>query len=169
MALATAGAGLRAVPPEERRAARRGMLPEDTWSIREVTAVEPSPDGQTVAYTLSIPDPDSDSFKSRLYLTTVDGGDPRRLGRREDDNERPRFSPDGHLLAFVSDRGQGPQIFVGRPGARWPRQVTRVPEGVLDFDWSPDGKRFVFLQVDPEAAVGAAPHGAQPKRQLRDS
>ena len=173
LVLAAVGAVLRAAAPAQRPAARRGMLPEDTWSVHEVTALEPSPDGQTLAYTLAIPDPDSDSFKSRLYLTTVDGGEPRRVGKREEDNEKPRFSPDGHLLAFLSDRGEGPQIFVGRPGARWPKQVTHVAEGVLEFDWSPDGKRFVFVQNDPEtstaAVSGAAPHGPQPKRQLRES
>ncbi|HZF14286.1 MAG TPA: S9 family peptidase [Thermoanaerobaculia bacterium] len=173
LVLAAVGAVLRAAAPAQRPAARRGMLPEDTWSVHEVTALEPSPDGQTLAYTLAIPDPDSDSFKSRLYLTTVDGGEPRRVGKREEDNEKPRFSPDGHLLAFLSDRGEGPQIFVGRPGARWPKQVTHVAEGVLEFDWSPDGKRFVFVQNDPETSTAAvsvaAPHGPQPKRQLRES
>jgi dipeptidyl aminopeptidase/acylaminoacyl peptidase len=146
---------------------RRGMLPEDTWSVREVTALEVSGDGQTVAYTVALPDPDSDSFKSRLYLTGVDGGEPQRVGRREEDNERPRFSRDGQLLAFLSDRGSGPQIFVGRPGTRWPRQVTHVPEGVGDFDWSPDGRRFVFVRVDPETAT-STPHG-QPRREMRDT
>jgi dipeptidyl aminopeptidase/acylaminoacyl peptidase len=152
---------------EERPVARRGMVPEDTWSVRQVTALEASPDGRTAAYTVSIPDPDSDSFKSRLYLTTVDGGEPQRVGKREEDNERPRFSRDGRLLAYLSDRGAGPQIFVGRPGARWPRQVTHVPEGVGDFDWSPDGKRFVFVRVDPEAATSAF-HG-QARREMRDT
>ncbi len=152
---------------EERPVARRGMLPEDTWSVREVTALEASPDGRTVAYTVSIPDPDSDSFKSRLYLTTIDGGEPQRVGKREEDNERPRFSRDGRLLAYLSDRGSGPQIFVGRPGARWPRQVTHVPEGVGDFDWSPDGKHFVFVRVDPETATSAS-HG-QARREMRDT
>ncbi len=173
LALATMGAGIETRPAigrgdrGERPAARHGMTAEDTWSVREVTALEVSPDGQTVAYTLAIPDPDSDSFKSRLYLTTVEGGEPRRVGRRDEDNEKPRFSKDGELLAFLSDRGSGPQIFVGKPGTRWPRQVTHVPEGVGDFDWSPDGRRFVFVRSDPEAAV-PAPRG-QPRRGTRDT
>jgi dipeptidyl aminopeptidase/acylaminoacyl peptidase len=169
--LAAVGAGLKAAPaggdPPADQAKRRGMLPEDTWSVREVTALEVSPDGQTVAYTVAIPDPDSDSVKSRLYLTTVDGGLPRRVGRRDEDNEKPRFSRDGQLLAFLSDRGSGPQIFVGRPGARWPKQVTHVPEGVGDFDWSPDGERLVFVRVDPEGAVPAS--RGQARREVRDA
>jgi dipeptidyl aminopeptidase/acylaminoacyl peptidase len=166
-ALAAAGAVLKAAPRGERPEVRRGMLPEDTWEVHEVTSLELSPDGQTVAYTLSIPDPDSDSFKNRLYLTTVDGGDPHRVGRREEDNESPRFSRDGSLLAFLSDRGQGPQIFVGKPGARWPRQVTHVPEGVGDFDWSPDGRQLVFVRIDLTAA--AASRSSQPRREARDA
>ncbi|HEV7517166.1 MAG TPA: hypothetical protein VGR07_12765, partial [Thermoanaerobaculia bacterium] len=175
VALAAMGAVLKAAStggrpvdrPAEGQAKRRGMLPEDTWSMHEVTALEVARDGQTVAYTVAIPDPDSDSLKSRLYLTTVDGGLPHRVGRRDEDNEKPRFSRDGELLAFLSDRGSGPQIFVGRPGARWPKQVTQVPEGVGDFAWSPDGQRFVFVRVDPEAAI-PVPHG-QARRGVRDT
>src|SRR4051812_12517321 len=99
LALATLGAGIATRPAADQPTARRGMMPEDTWSVREVTALTVSPDGQTVAYPLAIPDSDSDSFKSRLYLTTVDGGEPHRVGRRDEDNEKPRFSRDGQLLA----------------------------------------------------------------------
>ncbi|HTQ80143.1 MAG TPA: S9 family peptidase [Thermoanaerobaculia bacterium] len=169
LALATAGGGLKAAAKGERgRTVRRGMEPEDTWSVHEVNALEISADGATVAYALSIPDPDSDSFKSRIYLTTVDGAPPRRLGRKEEDNESPRFSRDGQLLAFLSDRGEGPQIFVGRPGARWPKQVTHVPDGVGDFDWAPDGRHLVFVRFDPEAGSAGA-HGPLPRRGQRDT
>ena len=60
-----------------------------------------------------------------------------------------RFSPDGRQVAFVSDRGGTPQVWItGREGA--PRSVTRFHSATINVGaWAPDSQRLVF-----DATVG---------------
>ena len=62
-----------------------------------------------------------------------------------------RFSPDGRQVAFVSDRGGTPQVWIAsREGA--PRSVTRFDSATINVGaWAPDGQRLVF-----DATVGDA-------------
>jgi Tol biopolymer transport system component len=59
-----------------------------------------------------------------------------------------RFSPDGSLVAFTSDRGGNQQVWVaGRDGAS-ERSLTRLPDAVVNVGgWSPDGRWLAFDAV----------------------
>jgi serine/threonine protein kinase/Tol biopolymer transport system component len=53
-------------------------------------------------------------------------------------------------VAFVSDRTGKPQIWViNVDGVRF-RQITDMPEGACQPDWSPDGMRLVFISPCPD-------------------
>jgi Tol biopolymer transport system component/DNA-binding winged helix-turn-helix (wHTH) protein len=59
--------------------------------------------------------------------------------------QHPRFSPDGNLLAFVSDRSGDREVWVaGRDGEN-ARQLTDMAELIVGYPrWSPDGSRIAF-------------------------
>ncbi len=61
-----------------------------------------------------------------------------------------RFSPDGTLVAFTSDRGGNQQVWMaGRDGSSI-RSLTRLPDAVVNVGgWSPDGRWVAF-----DAAIG---------------
>lgn len=67
-------------------------------------------------------------------------------------NEEPVWSPDGSVIAFVSDRTGVPEIWAVRSSGGDPRQVTerQTPKGQLD--WSPDGRVIVYEEGTGEAA-----------------
>jgi serine/threonine protein kinase len=49
-------------------------------------------------------------------------------------------------IAFASDRNGGiPQIWLKNTDGSDPIQITTLPEGACQPDWSPDGKRLVFI------------------------
>lgn len=48
-------------------------------------------------------------------------------------------------IAFASDRSGIPQIYVVNLDGNNPRQLTNMPEGACQPDWSPDGWRLVFI------------------------
>lgn len=49
-------------------------------------------------------------------------------------------------IAFVSLRANNlPQIFLANPDGANPSQLTKLPDGACQPDWSPDGKRLVFV------------------------
>src|SRR5262245_57526670 len=77
----------------------------------------------------------------------------------------PRFSPDGHALAFASEYDGRTDLFVvGEEG--WPRQVTAdyaLSGG--SYAWSQDGRQFVFTAAT-DGKLWLCPANGGPARRL---
>ena len=128
---------------------RRGVVPRDLLALETLSALEVSPDGATLVYGIERADAAQDAYTHDLFLMPSGGGPARRIGKGSTDDTSPRFSADGRRLAWLSDDGDGAQIVVARKDGKGAKRVTSLAEGVLDFDWSPDGRTFVFTRTDP--------------------
>jgi dipeptidyl aminopeptidase/acylaminoacyl peptidase len=130
-------------------APKRPILPDDIYALKGIAALEVSPDGKTLAYTVQRADKKEDAFRHELWLSGADGRNARRVCRATDDCTDPRFSPDGQRLAYLSDANQGTQLWVARIGGGRGRAITDSDEEIGDFDWAPDGTKIVFIKSDP--------------------
>ncbi|MCX6574596.1 MAG: S9 family peptidase, partial [Candidatus Aminicenantes bacterium] len=82
---------------------------------------------------------------------------------------RPRWSPDGKYLAFLSARGEAKtQVWLLDRNGGDSQQLTEVRQGVQSYDWSPDGRRLVLTIQDPSpedlAAAKDEEQGVKPAR-----
>jgi TolB protein len=113
-----------------------------------------SPDGSEIAYVY-----DGPNFND-VWVMTQDGKSNRRLttgqSRFVEDNVwsmRPAWSPDGRLLAFVSDANSAyPTLWtVNKDGSgrRPVPQIGATLEAVDAVSWSPDGGRVMLTGVPP--------------------
>jgi Tol biopolymer transport system component len=59
----------------------------------------------------------------------------------------PMWSPDGKQLAYVSDRGGKPEIWLHEMKTNKDRQLTTLVETVEAPSWSPDSNRIAFYKV----------------------
>ena len=71
-----------------------------------------SPDGKWVAYQTTSVELPSGARNTDLYLVPTAGGEPRRLTLHPKSDSRPRFSPDGSRLGFLSNRDGASQVYV---------------------------------------------------------
>ena len=118
----------------------------------------PSPDGKWVVFAATDVDLAENTRKSHLWIVPAEGGESRRLNpESENEEERPRFSPDGKQLIFTSKATDPTQIwlrnFDGEAGKLTgaARQLTDLSTGADGGIWSPDGKNIVFVSaVYPE-------------------
>jgi dipeptidyl aminopeptidase/acylaminoacyl peptidase len=95
-------------------------------------------------------------LRTHLYLFDIEGRKTEALTSGTADEESPAWSPDGSLIAFVSNRTADPDrntdsnIYVidAKPGAT-PRQLTTF-DGPDSGDpaFSPDGRWIAYLQGD---------------------
>jgi dipeptidyl aminopeptidase/acylaminoacyl peptidase len=117
-----------------------------------------SPDGKLVAFQVQTVDLPNNTKPVQIYLVPLDGGTAQRI-TNEGSNTRPRWSPDGKRIFFVSDRGNGSQIWSMNPDGSDTKQVTNLPTEADGEIVSRDGKYLLFTS---DVYPGCAPAGAAP-------
>ena len=119
-------------------------------SLRSIGAPSVSPDGGSVAYTVTTTDWETNRYDTEIWIARA-GSDPIQLTSTDKESSTtPRWSPDGRWLAFIADRGDGRQVYLIRPSGGEARRLTTLKGGVNDFAWAPDGSQIAFTSVGPE-------------------
>jgi dipeptidyl aminopeptidase/acylaminoacyl peptidase len=129
------------------------MEPLDLTRIRFVGDPAISPDGLRVAFVVTILSEERDEYLSNIWVVAADGGEPRRFTTGPGRDTAPRWSPDGHHLAFVSERDPKArrdgkprgQLYVMPAGGGEALRLTDLRHGVSAPAWSPDGTRLVCV------------------------
>jgi imidazolonepropionase-like amidohydrolase/Tol biopolymer transport system component len=108
---------------------------EGTWMNVDV-----SPDGRTLVFDLL----------GEIYTMPVagvrDGAFARRLTSGQQFAMQPRFSPDGRLIAYITDSDGGHNIWVMNADGGSARQVSRETNRLVNSPaWSPDGE-YIFAR-----------------------
>lgn len=124
---------------------------EQAISFRGFSNAALSPDGSLAAYVEQTTDWKENAFQSQIWIARVDGSGRYQLTRGTKSASSPRWSPDGSLLAFASDRDGKRQIWLIDPrgGEAW--AATADEGGVQSFEWMPNGKAFVYTSNGPES------------------
>ena len=112
-------------------------------SIARISEAALSPDGRTVAFTVERPDVEKNTRPKQIYTVPVDGGTPVQI-TRDGSNQRPRWTPDGKRLVFISSRSGSNQVWGMNPDGTDPKQITALAADAGGVIVSPDGKSIVF-------------------------
>ena len=138
---------------------RRTLIPDDLYRVEDVSDPQVSPDGLMVAYVVSTNDREADEARSAIWMASWDGRQRLALTAAADGTEKPKWSPDGGYLAFLSkpagsDKAQ--IMLLDRRGGN-ASQLTKVTGDIGDYAWSPDGKRLVFTMTEADAGTVPKP------------
>jgi dipeptidyl aminopeptidase/acylaminoacyl peptidase len=137
-----------------------------------VTVGDPavSPDGATVAVTVTRIDVGANRHRSAVWLVPADGGRPRPLTSGSESDGGARWSPDGERIAFVRSTGPAedpPQSTVLVMPVEGPGEAVEVAssrEAITDLDWSPDGERLAWVTRVPAVEHGIKDRDREPRR-----
>src|SRR2546426_1481178 len=130
-------------------AAQAQLTPEQTIARRQLSDVRISPDGDRVCFVVS--EPPKGTLRSRhIWTLNVRSRELRQFTNSSKSEYSPRWSPDGKKLAFVSDRGESPQLYLMPSDGGEAERLTEGKNGVRSFVWSPDGKQLAFLAPEPK-------------------
>jgi dipeptidyl aminopeptidase/acylaminoacyl peptidase len=143
--------------------AQARLQSNDLLKLRSVFAVQVSPDGTRVAYTVENNDGPGRPY-GQLWVMTVGDGKSVRFGDEKAASGNPQWSPDGQSIAYRGRVGDKAGLIVSRAdgsGARWLADLSDtnspLPTTGKTIAWAPDGKRVAFVSATPgpEAADAA--------------
>ncbi|CUT00101.1 alpha/beta hydrolase family protein [Candidatus Chrysopegis kryptomonas] len=125
---------------------------KDMLSINVPSQIDISPDGKFVVFVLSKADFEESKYRTDLYIVSTETGEVKQLTFSKEDERMPKFSPDGKIIAFLSDRKAAgdekevkTQIWLLPIDGGEAYKLTNAPEGVISFNWMPDGKSILYL------------------------
>src|SRR5260370_3597340 len=86
-----------------------------------------SPDGESVVYARRTVE--DNKYARRLWRVPFKGGRTEQLTSAKSNDTRPRFSPDGRSLLFISDPSSQPHVRLMPLQGGDPRTLTDLPNG----------------------------------------
>ncbi|MGB8694627.1 MAG: hypothetical protein WCD08_14070, partial [Steroidobacteraceae bacterium] len=152
--------------------ARRTLNADDFYNIQTLSDPQVAPDGQWVAYVVTTNDREADEPRSAVWMVSWDGRQHIQLSNPAKDTRAPRWSPDGHYLAFISTPAGAEHkqlLLLDRRGGE-ARALTSVSDDIGDYAWSPDGRRLALVmtlsdeQTGPPAGANASNTAKAAKR-----
>lgn len=150
LAIATAIVAVEPARADE-SAAKKALTPEMAITLQSESDLHFSPDGSRVAFVVTGPLKDT-SRKRHIWMLEIATHKIRQLTYSEKSEFSPRWSPDGHALAFLSDRGSDTQIYLMSMDGGEGHAVTEGKRSVQSFEWSPDSAQIAFIAPPAKTA-----------------
>ena len=115
-----------------------------------------SPDGKQVAFTVQMVDVEKNTKPRQIQLVPLAGGTPIAL-TSEGNNYRPRWTPDGRRVVYISTKGGSAQIWMMEANGANARALTSLSTEADGVTISPDGQWLLFTSdVYPECGADDA-------------
>lgn len=138
---------------------RRVLTPEDRFRLEAIGDPQISPDGRLAVYVSQLADLEANKNRTALKLVDLTTGRVRSLTAGLGDRH-PRWSPDGKLLAFVSERSGKAQLHIIDPTGGEARAIATEQTPDSAPVWSPDGAWLAFTAQVEEKPAGLRYKGA---------
>ena len=131
----------------------RALTLDDIFALDHPVDAQISPDGSQVAFVVTREYAEGDYALpvASIWLVPTDGSaQARRFTFGAHTDTRPRWSPDGRTVAFLSDRAKDDvlQVYTIQAGGGEAQRLTDAKGGVSDLLWSPDGSQIAYLATE---------------------
>ncbi|TNE66169.1 MAG: amidohydrolase [Alphaproteobacteria bacterium] len=108
---------------------------EGTWLSLTV-----SPDGQTILF----------EMLGDIYSLPIAGGEAKPLLTGMEFQSQPAFSPDGKMIAYLSDEDGSENIYIANADGSEPKKLSSLSDGgMMSPSWSADGN-YVYVSQLPK-------------------
>lgn len=120
------------------------MSPEVLWTFGRIGSVALSPDKQSVLYSITYFDKQTDKGYTDLYTVNTDGTNNKRITFTNTNESAPMWRPDGKKIGFVSNESGSRQLWEMNPDGSQRRQISQIEGGIGAFIYAPDQSKILF-------------------------
>jgi len=124
------------------------LAPEQALKRQQLSDLQLSPDGKWIALVVAEPVTGTEQIRN-IWVYDVKTQKIWRFTSSKKSDGRPRWSPDGKKLAFLSNRDGTTQIYLMPISGGEAEALTQSKTDIQSFEWSPDGKQIAFLSAEP--------------------
>ncbi|HET6726174.1 MAG TPA: S9 family peptidase [Gammaproteobacteria bacterium] len=121
---------------------------QDYRALVTISSPQFSPNGEQIAFVTYRPDFVHDRYAPTLRVMNADGRESHVLAQGMQSLHMPRWSPDGHTIAFIATVDDRTQIYTVPATGGTPQALSDAPNGIEQFAWSPDGKTIAYVTPD---------------------
>ncbi len=139
-----------------------GFQSTDFLKLRAAGAVEFSPDGTRLAYSITRNDTNRRPF-GQLWIMTVADGKSICLSRGDEPSGNAQWSPDGKWISYSGRLGDKSGLIVAHPDGSDKKYLVPVessnaplPATGATTTWSPDSRQIAYVSATPGPETGDA-------------
>jgi Tol biopolymer transport system component len=127
-------------------AARDGSAPRPLLSWPGSVESDPSwsPDGSRILFSST-----RGENRANIWSVSADGSGPVQLTSNAGQNTQPKVSPDGRLIAFLSNRTGKRELWLMNLNGTGQKPIALQTSRINDLSWSPDSRSLVFVGCTP--------------------
>jgi dipeptidyl aminopeptidase/acylaminoacyl peptidase len=134
---------------------KRLITAGDLYNFELIRDVRLSPDGEHVIYVQQRVDKKTEKKFSNLWVVSTREGHPRQFTHGNQKDIIPRWSPDGKVIAFLSnreDQEKAPQLYLIPFHGGEAHKLAGIPGEISGMECSPDGKKILcsVRKLDPD-------------------
>ena len=122
------------------------MTPEVLWSFGRLGETKVSPDGETVAFTVTYYNLEENKGYRDIYTIPVAGGEAKNITNSSANESNVVWRPDGKKIGYLSSASGSTQLWEMNPDGSNQKQVSDIEGGISGFGYSPDISKVYYLK-----------------------
>lgn len=125
--------------------------PSEMLGVKSFKDIQLSPDNQSVLFVMTeiFKEGEQEEYRSRIYRKAVsDQKPPQAVTQVDSSATKPKWSPDGKWIAFLSNRSGVATLYLINPQGGEAFAAFSSKKDVQTFSWSPDSSKIAFVMGD---------------------
>ncbi|MEA1874004.1 MAG: S9 family peptidase [Bacteroidota bacterium] len=122
------------------------LTPEVLWKFNRIGSAVLSPNGETVAFSITKYSLEANKGLTHIYLIPTEGGEMLQLTDGNASCYHPEWIAGGERIAYLSADDSGTQVWSVNLDGKDVKKASEIEDGVSHFDFAPNGEKLLFCK-----------------------